>query len=367
MKKLILNSKISSYSAILCCVLGFQFTLQSFGQKTKVNFFGHVDASLEKEHKAKTSSTFSLGEHDFFITSAISEKWSFLGEMVLNPNTTTGFNASIERARIKFDYTKNHSVIVGKVHTPVNYWNDVYHHGRLFFPTIDRPMAFSTVVPIHTLGLRLQGQNISKLKFGYDLVIGNGMSSYDLYDLDKLKSYTIAVHIKPKKGVRISASYYRDKIVNGFVGNHIGHNSAYHNHSSLAHHSAMHNGVLFELFSFSGAIFKPKFEGLSEFSVNLSKPKMMAQSQNLNSFTYLGYRFQEANVVFGIFDYTAIDDNETHIIPLNQTKFGLGFRRDFSHLVVGKLQLERYTGIRSNTTGLVPNKFEIKIQIAYGF
>ena len=86
----------------------------------------------------------------------------------------------MERARLKYEFREWLSVIVGKMHTPVNYWNDVYHHGRLFFPTIDRPRSFGTHVPIHTLGLRLQGQNIGKLRFGYDLVIGNGMSSNDV-------------------------------------------------------------------------------------------------------------------------------------------------------------------------------------------
>ena len=88
----------------------------------------------------------------------------------------------MERARLKYEYREWLSVIVGKMHTPVNYWNDVYHHGRLWFPVIDRPRSFGTSVPIHTLGLRLQGQNIGKLRFGYDLVIGNGMSSNDVTD-----------------------------------------------------------------------------------------------------------------------------------------------------------------------------------------
>ena len=46
----------------------------------------------------------------------------------------------------------------------------------ILFPSIDRPSSFSFVIPIHTLGLRLQGQNLGDLRFGYDVVVGNGLA-----------------------------------------------------------------------------------------------------------------------------------------------------------------------------------------------
>lgn len=48
------------------------------------------------------------------------------------------------------------------MHTPVNEWNDAYHHGRLFFPTIDRPYSFGEFVPVHEVGLRLSGENLGR-------------------------------------------------------------------------------------------------------------------------------------------------------------------------------------------------------------
>lgn len=114
--------------------------------------------------------------------------------------------------QLKFDYFKNHSLVVGKMHTPVNYWNDVYHHGRFFFPTVDRPIAFSYLVPVHTLGLRLQGQNLGKIKFGYDLVAGNGISSTDFADSGVNTSAMAGVHIKPIDNFRFGISYYYDFI-----------------------------------------------------------------------------------------------------------------------------------------------------------
>ncbi|MGB1619348.1 MAG: hypothetical protein ACPHBM_06965, partial [Flavobacteriales bacterium] len=199
---------------------------------TQFKMFGHFTSTIELGADQQFSDI-SLGEHDLFVQSTITPKVSFLGETVVAPLNAAGhsaadFKVSIERARIKYEVREWLGVIVGKMHTPVNYWNDVYHHGRLFFPTIDRPRSFGAHVPIHTLGIRLQGQNIGRLKFGYDLVIGNGMSSNDLTDGNFQKSFTAAVHIKPEKQTRINLSLYRDIIYNNMVGAHAGHSGSSH-------------------------------------------------------------------------------------------------------------------------------------------
>ena len=129
-----------------------------------------------------------------------------------------------------------------------------------FFPAIDRPFAFETIVPIHTTGIRFQGQNITSLKLGYDIVVGNGMSSNDITDINIQKSITIAAHAKPSFGTRISVSYYRDIIYNGYVGSHSGHCSSLHQHGLT---NLANKDLLFELYSFSFASFKNRIEYLN--------------------------------------------------------------------------------------------------------
>ena len=151
---------------------------QAVGKKrVNVKFFGHVGYTADAD-TGEWANTFSLGEQSIFITANITDRISFLGETTIKwVGSKNTFSPGIERVQIKYDYFGKHSVLIGKMHTPVNYWNDVYHHGRLFFPTIDRPKSFKYLVPVHTLGLRLQGQNMGKIGFGYDLMIGNGISS----------------------------------------------------------------------------------------------------------------------------------------------------------------------------------------------
>ena len=111
---------------------------------------------------------------------------------------------SIERVVIKYNFAGNHNLLIGKHHTPLNYWNDSYHHGRVFFPTIYRPLLFDAeIIPLHTTGISLQGHDLGNLKFGYDFMLGNGLGSTEVLDNDKNKSVSAAIHIKPADRLRI--------------------------------------------------------------------------------------------------------------------------------------------------------------------
>ena len=135
---------------ITLCLLFWVVAGNAQISKTRINGYGHIDFTYEQENGA-SDAFMNIGEHDLFITSTFTKNISFLSEMVVKPSSgsSLGFIPGIERARIKFRYFKNHSIIVGRMHTPVSYWNDVYHHGRVFFPTIDRPLAFSYLSLIH--------------------------------------------------------------------------------------------------------------------------------------------------------------------------------------------------------------------------
>ena len=215
-------------------ILGITICGSLFSQRAKavINGYGHMNYVYNSDfNKASdpTVSYFELGEHDLFVNSYFNDRISFLGEFVVRytKGTPTYFSASIERARLKFDYYKNHSIIAGKIHTPVNYWNDVYHHGRVFFPSIDRPTSFSYLVPLHNLGIQFQGQNLGKWNFGYDVVIGNGISATDASDDNLIQATTVAFHVKPTDNWRIGASYFYDFLSDASVtGVHSGHTTA---------------------------------------------------------------------------------------------------------------------------------------------
>lgn len=334
--------------------------------QTKFNGFGHVEHSLML--KDSVESYFSLGEHDFFVTSNLTKRISFLGEFVIRYNnaSATKFLPSVERAFIKFNYKNNHSIIAGKIHTPVNYWNDTYHHGRVFFPVIDRPFAFSYIIPLHTLGTQLQGQNIGKLGFGYDLVFGNGINSTDFYQGDFGPSITAAFHIKPEPGLRIGVSYFYNYLAKNQPGVHSG-------HSVAAQTNQDYNGSLrFNMLSNSVSWFGKRFEFLNEFSFNQTTTDSRGAANNFSNFSYAGIRFNENNIPYVLLDYIRIAENDLYTNEMKLFKAGMGYRYEFSYLINLKAQVEysqfNYPDSSMNSGhSKTTDFFGFRVQLAYGF
>ena len=258
-------------SFIICGMISNLLTAQN----TKIRGFIEASTSFENDVLG-----FGFGEQDLFITSEITDNISFLGETVFKYSSTssTKFNISIERVIIKYNYKGNHNFLIGKHHTPINYWNDTYHHGRVFFPTINRPLLFEAhIIPIHTTGIAFEGLNLGKLRFGYNLMIGNGIGSDEIEDNDKHKSITAGIHIKPIDNLQIGLSYYNDVISAG----------------SEVHggHLVIAEDVKQQLFTGSVAYFGPKFEILAEGTYTNSKAAVLGNANAFVSYLYACFQY----------------------------------------------------------------------------
>jgi len=359
------NNKKICFLITLIFLINYNL-LRSQEKKTIFNGFGHQEFTLNK--RDSINGYFSIGEHDLFVTSNLSDKISFLGEYVFryNGNSPTNFLPSIERSFLKFNYLNQNAIIVGKIHTPVNYWNDVYHHGRVFFPVIDRPAAFSYFVPLHTLGLQLQGQNIGKLNWGYDIVVGNGINSTDNFQSGLSPSFTAAIHFKPVEGMRIGISHYYDFLSENKYGIHTGHGTA----PGIPISNAYDGPLEFQLSSISFAYFSNKFEALLETSINHSYTDTLGLARNISFFLYSGFKLNEKNIPFILIDYLKSSDNDLHVYPLEIRKFALGYRYEFNYLTNIKLQLENtmfHHGMMKNHSMHDHGNWGVRIQLAYGF
>ena len=294
----------------------------SFGQNTQIR--GFVDA-LTSVEKGKVS--FGFGEQDLFITSELSDRLSFLGESVFKftPATPTDFSVSIERIVIKYNLVGNHNIIVGKHHSPVNYWNDTYHHGRVFFPTIDRPLLFvANIIPLHTTGISLQGHDLGAIKFGYDLMVGNGLGSSEIVDNDKNKSLTLAIHVKPADRLRIGLSYYNDVISKG----------------ATIHDRIIEFQVSQNLFTGSIAYFSKKVEFLAESTYGMNHTDSIGTKSTSASYIYAGYRIKEKFVPYVRLDNLHYQAGEMYYHKDNMTAIVAGVRFQVNYLAVIKLEYQ---------------------------
>ncbi len=325
------------------------FSVKSvLGQRTQIRGFVDVSSSY-----INNKVNFTLGEQDLFITSELNDRFSFLGESVFkySVDSPTLFNVSVERVVLKYNYAGNHNILVGKHHTPVNYWNDTYHHGRVFFPTIDRPLVFSqNIIPLHTTGVSLQGQNLGQLRFGYDLMVGNGIGSGDLEDNDRFKSLTAAVHIKPVDNVRLGLSYYYDIISAGVIP---------HVHSGTIHMTK--GNIKQNLLTASVAYFGKKYELLAETTLAKADSDSTGKQTTIASYVYAGLRVTEKLIPYVRVDNITYKDKEVLFQQDNKQSYIGGLRYEINYLTVLKLEYQQ------QISQLTQSSNQIKLQLAIGF
>jgi hypothetical protein len=310
---------------------------------TSIKGFVDVKATFEKNKLS-----FGLGEQDLFITSELSDRFSFLGESVFKYDAAsqTEFSVSIERIVLKYNIKDNHNILIGKHHTPLNYWNDTYHHGRLFFPTIERPLLFAAdIIPLHTTGVSLQGHDLGKIKFGYDFLVGNGLGSSEISDNDKAKSVSAAIHIKPIDKLRIGASYYHDKIAQD------------------AHIHGRHilKPVDQNLFSGSIAYFGKKVEVLTEGTLAENKTDSTGSRKTSAFYFYGGYKVNKKLTSYLRFDDLHFQNGELFYTKNNSRAFLLGLRYQLNFLAVLKLEFQH------QKTDIGGNSDKVVAQVAVGF
>ena len=117
---IIISKNNLKYFLLLAYVVSFNIV---YGQETTLRGFATVETKYDVDDDELS---FRFGEQDIFITSELSDKFSFLGETVFkySHNSPTHFNVSMERVLVKYNFIGNHNVLLGKHHTPINYWND---------------------------------------------------------------------------------------------------------------------------------------------------------------------------------------------------------------------------------------------------
>ena len=331
--------------AIYTLLLAFSlfFSLLLSAQNTQIRGFADVLGTYEKG-----KASFGFDEQDLFITSELTDRISFLGESVFKytPSSSTEFSVSIERLIIKYNIQGNNNLILGKIHTPLNYWNNTYHHGRVLYPTIERPLLFAAdIIPLHTTGISLQGHDFGKLKFGYDVVIGNGLGSAAVADNDKRKSVTAAVHIKPADKLFIGVSYYNDAVAKG----------------ATVMGKVMDWKVNQNLFTGSVAYFGNKFELLTEGTFGINKTDTTGSKNTLAAYLYTGYKVTDKLIPYIRLDDLQYQNGEIYFDKDNTTSIVAGVRFQISYLTVVKLE---YQHLHSE---IEKNIDKITAQFAIGF
>jgi hypothetical protein len=277
---------------------------------------------------------FVVGQLDNFINSRLSNKWSFLGEIVVEGEFESGQTEVFidpERLILTYDHNDYFKLEVGKFHTPIGYWNNAYHHGSVLQPTIERPALFyfedeGGSLPIHSVGMQLRGSNIGKLGFSYTAMVCNGNRSPYFADDNTEKAYVLQLGIKPFRDIQVLGSAYYENILQGSI-----------NYSGLPLTESMQLGM----YGLSVVHMTPssKFEAIGEWVLTSVNGKQ-AGTHVSNSFAgYLGYNLGKFTpyTSYSLIDY---HDTDPYFVARDYWSALIGVRYAFEYNLVLKLECE---------------------------
>lgn len=147
-----------------------------------VEFGIFSDVTFHSSTHDEENTAFSLGQLDIFASHQIGEKTHAFIEYVFESDGGE-FIVDLERISVQYNFSDHFNIAVGRFHTPLGYWNNVYHHGALLQDTVTRPSfidfedGVDAILPMHTVGLFADGTfELADGDLSYELAIGNGTS-----------------------------------------------------------------------------------------------------------------------------------------------------------------------------------------------
>jgi hypothetical protein len=342
---------------ITCAALSFS-AMNGIAQDTKIRFFGQpeifsssvknqnqfvgVDGTGHyiKKDSSYSQSNFNTGNFVLFVTSQLSERVSVLSEVSFN-NTGKTYNFDVQRLMLRY-YVKDYfSVRVGKMFTPIGYWNNQYTLGLVLQPTIQRPAALRTVddggvLQYKDVGVQFEGDNISNARIFYRLMIGNGVGYYGSNDKgDNHVGVTSQVGVEPVDGLKISGSAQFDRIQKGQPNPN----------GTVA--SLPDNGnyqLLFASVAFMSPEKKPEL--IAEYSTQYSHFDNLGTTNSKSAYIYGGYKITNKVTPYALYNYTQAGKSTTQAdpyfspLPVKINFLTVGVRYKFNSAFVAKFEYQ---------------------------
>ena len=352
---------IRSLRALACCALILSVSAVRAGAqehemdesdaKTAIHGFTDVTYHTGGANTGRTSA-FGLGQFDLYITSRISERLSFLGETVFEFDDASGeFVVDVERVVAQYALNEHLRLDAGKVHTPLGYWNNAYHHGLVMQPTIERPQLVQFEddggpLPVHTVGVQLSGRDISEAHLGFDVLLGNALGNRPTTDnRNEAASVTLAVHSQVTSALRIGVSGYRDAVRTGTP-------------------TPRGDSLTAPMTQTIGGGFLAFFASRAEAVVEGHEVSNRSGGRSTNSpnwFGYAGVRVADRVVPYVMHEDVRLADNDPYFASDRFTRETLGVR--FEHTARSVLKAE----VRSLDRRTFDRATELGLQIALAF
>jgi hypothetical protein len=209
MKFITIHLKFCLFALLL--LSGGILSAQSLLENTQVRFFSDAGFTAARDTTNKLTPAFQFGGIEILITSQVTDKISLLAEPVMRPDGTI----SMERGMIKYSFSNYFNVSAGRLYTPIGIWNTTFfRYAKALTPTIDAPPIIANFEEGGSAinkdnGIQFSGDDISKIRFGYRAMIGNGYNPSN----SKNKALYGNVFIEPVDNFKISIFVTHQKLL----------------------------------------------------------------------------------------------------------------------------------------------------------
>lgn len=166
---------------------------------------------------------FAIGQAVAHLTASLSDSLTVFGEFTATAKDSE-YSFEVERAIVKYDFSDSFKLSGGRYHTPIGYWNSAFHHGAWLQTTVSRPEMVrfgSKIVPIHFVGVLLEGEipAANRLGANYRVGFGNGRHGNiaragDAGDINGDKAWMVQLNARPQRvfGLNMGIGLYQDQI-----------------------------------------------------------------------------------------------------------------------------------------------------------
>lgn len=160
--------------AKICCLVFVLVGTQALAQvqdHTSIRFYGHPGFDFYSNNDQNSSSAyFRGGPLVLFVTSQLSDRISVAGELNMHYMARTGAEIELERMYLRYHWKDQLSFRVGRMYSPIGFWNVNYNFGLVLQPNISRPRILNPThdggfIQTRETGLQLEGDNIGTPRF----------------------------------------------------------------------------------------------------------------------------------------------------------------------------------------------------------
>lgn len=158
------DRKMIGLAFIVVCTLALAAPAQAF----EYGAFADIKYSSQS---ADGVDSFAIGSLDLYARQKIDADTEVFFEYLIK-NNSDGFYLDLARLYVKRKLNDYVRIGAGRMHSPMGYWNDTYHHGVLVQDTYSRPifLGYEKVLTTHLVGVTLDGR-VGRLH--YEFALGN--------------------------------------------------------------------------------------------------------------------------------------------------------------------------------------------------